>query len=1103
MKLCQKNLLSAHILAKLKLNKETHKQMNPIDIKATWHKESYDRFLNELLPQLLGERLPLVGYHVESTGPYTCRVTVSVATESGYNAEVTYDNVPQPDEHGLFVVNDEERTVVPRASSEDLDTADILCVGDMLHAMLQIRLGAAPPDLPWDENLLRSWLPLDTWLIERFVGPHKSDGHPYERHFQYVDSTNWLAKRSHIRRLFMDLSDPDRVITPGQLGRLCPYEKPEGPNMGRIGSIAVGATIRDGKLVIEDDAPEAALGLSMSAIPLVEHTDANRLLMGANMMRQWLPYDQPEPALVQSGNEPSAPEFWAGRNMLTAFISWGVDTAEDGIILSESAAARMSNPGEKNAGYRSPNHRIEPGDKLSNRYGMKGVVSAILPDDKMPKLADGTPVELIFSSIGIHSRLNLGQLREAVIGRLAQAEGEPIIAPPFHGPNEEELRSRLGAAGLSEDGMEYLLHGETGQPLPQPSTAGWIYWGRTDHLVIDKLIASSDGQRGIQRQAEPEFQMLHQIGAVETIREHFLLRATIPGENNATATAAHATVERIGHETATFDQTLRFDALQSRLLAAGIAVAQKEDGLHFSLSTSPANGIKLAQPVPHPWLGEHKIESVIDISMGPDNFFPYGLPALFKERGLPNPAHGETLPEYDAVLQANEKLARLQKSQAPESLEEQAFAQLESAIQAYFGVLLTSADVRFDARVNGSGRTVLAPGSGLSFKQMGLADEMAWTLFGPQVTERLGRADEVANRSEQATQVLDEIMAESWILVHRVPTARPTSMIAFQPVRNQDRVARIPTMACLAMDADFDGDQCAIYLPTTKAGQQEAGELLSLAGHLTRDPDILDQLAPYRDPMLGLAMLSLEESGRKQIQKIVGTPVDFGPGYLTRGALIASLKPLIDQHEANHVLTLLDKLTALGFDVAQEPGFSLSPFVSLGLELPPTPPVDRPDLWEIYMQQRMEQLLATEQYDGAWGTYALACKSGALTNNRIGLLSLILVARGVIQDIHGKPVVIPNNFVSGLSPEEHFKTVAGAQAGMRRVVQEWVQAGEPRIAKTQAHSPYVLARARRSTNPGVVFARAAIMKEVDPLVDVESRWFVGIQSPAYSIPNVV
>ena len=93
-----------------------------------------------------------------------------------------------------------------------------------------------------------------------------------------------------------------------------------------------------------------------------------------------------EPALVQTGNEPDNPYFWAGHNMLTAFITWDAHCFEDGIAISESAAQRMACP-----------EPLEPGDKISNRHGTKGVVSQVLPDEQMPKMEDGTPVELIFT----------------------------------------------------------------------------------------------------------------------------------------------------------------------------------------------------------------------------------------------------------------------------------------------------------------------------------------------------------------------------------------------------------------------------------------------------------------------------------------------------------------------------------------------------------------------------------------------------------------------------------------------------------------------------------------------------------------------------------
>jgi DNA-directed RNA polymerase beta subunit len=172
-------------------------------------------------------------------------------------------------------------------------------------------------------------------------------------------------------------------------------------------------------------------------IPLLEHDDPFHLLMGTNMMRQWLPPSNPEPALVQTGNEPHRPDFWCGRNLLTAFVCWGEASFEEGLILSQSGAERLGDPDP-----------VEPGDKLSNRHGIKGVVSQILPDDQMPHLADGTPVELIFHSSGLHARMNFGQLREALLGCVARSKGLPVIIPPFQAPGEDALRQRLIKNGL-------------------------------------------------------------------------------------------------------------------------------------------------------------------------------------------------------------------------------------------------------------------------------------------------------------------------------------------------------------------------------------------------------------------------------------------------------------------------------------------------------------------------------------------------------------------------------------------------------------------------------------------------------------------------------
>jgi hypothetical protein len=734
-----------------------------VNASAPWHWASYQRFLKDRLPRLLADRLPLAGYDAESTGPNTCRVKVAVAAGSG-TVEAEYPDLPQPDEDGLFAIDGQKLLVVPTASREELDLAEIRCVGEQLCDYVDQRLGEAPPDLPWDKPLLKSWLPLEKWLREFFSAA------------DVLNETNWLSVRTHLRRL--DVPDRQEVFAPGQVGRVCPFETPEGTRIGRILSIAVGAEIRDGKLVIVDDRPEAALGLTASMVPLVEHDDPNRALMGCNMMRQWLGPPEPEPAYVQTGNEPCAPGFWCGRNLLTAFTSQGAETYEDGIVLSESAAGRFGLPAP-----------LEPGDKLSNRHGSKGTITCTLPDEQMPHLGDGTPVELVFSFMGMHSRLNFGQVREALLGRIARAQGSPVVVPPFAAPCAAEIRGRLAKAGLPESGMERLTLGRGGRELARPSTVGWVYWGLTHHLAGGKIHASVT-LAGCQYQGYMECYTLRDVGAYETIAEHYNTRSA---DRDDAATLAErvaaGTVRQAGPPGPGLARLAR------RLAAAGIRAEFDGQRVAFRFAAPDGPTLKLARPVAHPWL---------------------------RDRQLAQVGAFEQLPEYAALTEANAKAARLLADRAPESLTQGALAQFQDRAEAFLDALLTDDPlaplVRFGNRVLFSGRAVLSPGAGLRIDQLGLAEEIAWTIFGPLVQRELGGEEDLRARSPRAEKALDRIMAGSWVILNRAPTIMPTSLLAFHPVRIADRVIRLHPLCCPLMNADFDGDQAAVFLPITEAG---------------------------------------------------------------------------------------------------------------------------------------------------------------------------------------------------------------------------------------------------------------------------------------------
>ena len=1011
-----------------------------ISMTAPWHRASFERFLNDRLPQLLAEHVPLLGYTVTFPNQYTCEIALTLAAQTG-EVSVTYAGLPQPDEEGIFEFKGRRVAVVPYVEHDDLEQAEVFCVGEQLEEHVRERLGKAPAELRWDATLVRAWLPLDLWIEEFFEKAPGEDG--WGTFVQSLDETNWLSRRSHLRRL--SIKNRTHLFTPGHFGRACPFETPEGPNIGRIVALALGAEIRDSRLLVIDEQAEAALGLEAAMIPLLEHDSPERLLMGANMLRQWLVPPSPEPALIQSGQEPDAPDFWCGRNLLTAFLSWDEETYEDGIVLSESCAKRLS--------YK---HAVEPGDKLSNRHGVKGVVSRILPDAEMPHLADGTPVELLFNFISQHTRFSFGQMREAVLSRVARAEGQPMIIPPFHAPAEEQIRARLAQAGLPEDGMERLTDGRTGQQLALLATVGWVYWGKLVHEAHTKLRVTAGEGRG-QRLNEYDYYALREAGAFELIRELFNTGAFDYAEGSSLSERLiKGEIEQAG------PPSPQLRALLQRLAAVGIKGDLREEGLAFSLAEPEGVVLDLATPVAHPWLRDHLLAR-IGVS-------------------------GGSRSAYQALVEANVRLERILSSGAPESLKQQARAQLTQRVHDYCATLLPAA--QFNASAQFSGRAVLAPGAHLRLDQVGIADELAWSLFTPLVARELS-LEEARERGERAGSVLDQIMARSWVIIHRAPAVTPQTFLAFHPVRSQDRVIRLHPLTCRLLHADFDGDQAAIFLPLTGQAQREAGELLSVAGHLERMPDLLRDLLPNNEALWGLASLSLSEEGRREVAHLLSREAVPAGELLTRERLEEALRTVLQREGAHATLETLEKLMQRGFAAARASGASLSPFVGGGFSLPPAPVGDESRVWQQYQQEVGEWLATSADYARPdLGPQLLAVKSGAW--GEIKQLTALLYTQGIVSDIRGRPVPIRHGYRDGLTAEELFALAPGARESFAQALQEWLQISQEIRKRNQAQSFHVLARAMRAEQPAIVFAHAASIGEIDPLSDSDSRLFAGL-----------
>jgi hypothetical protein len=1010
-----------------------------ISLSAPWHKISFDRFLYERLPLLLAAHIPLIDYSVTVTDQYTCEISLTLAAQPG-EFSVVYSGLPQADAEGTFQVRGRRLVVVPYATHDDLEQAEVFCVGDHVETYVRARLGKTPDDLHRDAALVKAWFPLDIWLSDFFARTE----HDATTYVQPLDDTNWLSRRSHLRRL--SIKDRQSLFRPGHFGRACPFETPEGPNIGRILALALGAEIRDGRVHITDTRPEATLGLEAAMIPLLEHDTPQRLLMGTNMLRQWIVPPFPEPALIQTGNEAEVPDFWCGRNLLTAFLSWSEDTYEDGIVLSESAAQRLSYP-----------HALEPGDKLSNRHGVKGVVSRILPDAEMPHLNDGTTVELIFNFISQHARASFGQVREAVLSRIARAEGQPMIIPPFAAPDEAEIRARLIRVGLPADGMERLRDGKSAQWLTQPGTAGWVYWGKLVHQAREKLQVAAGNGHG-QRLSEYAYCALREVGANEIIREAFNTSAAGRIEGDALVQQlCQADLKQANAPSPQLRSLLRCLAM------VGIEGELQENGLAFRLGEPEGVALDLAVPTAHPWIRGHHLTRI----------------------GVSSATHST----YQALAEANVRLTRILHSNAPASLKQQAQMQLTLRVQEYCATLQPT--VQFDTRVQFSGRAVLAPGSGLHLDQVGIAEELAWSLFGPLVTRDVP-IEEVQNRSAQATSRLDELLARAWVLLHRGPALTPQTFLAFHPVRQPDRVLRLHPLACRLLQADFDGDQAAIFLPLTPEAQREAGAMLSIKGHLTRFPDLLPDLLPNNEVLWGLAYLSLDNEGRREVASLLGLE-NLPCGALCARNVQEALECLLRRDGIAIMLETLEKLTLRGFAAARAAGASLSPFVGCNFALPPMPSTDAAREWHNYQQEVNEWLGASSDYAHPHlGPQLLAIKSGA--RGEIEQLTALLRTQGSVNDVLGRPVPICHGYRDGLTWQELYALAPGARESFAQLQRDWLEILQERHKRNRPQSFGVLARAMRAEQPAIVFAHAASIGESDPLTDPESRLFAGLQA---------
>ena len=183
--------------------------------------------------------------------------------------------------------------------------------------------------------------------------------------------------------------------------------------------------------------------------------------------------------------------------------------------------------------YVATRRNLSVGDKMAGRHGNKGVIARILPEEDMPFLEDGTPVDIVLNPLGVPSRMNVGQILETHLGWACQRLGLRAICPPFDGPKEKEIEDLLEKAGLPRDGKVQLYDGRTGQPFDEKVTVGVIYIMKLHHLVDDKIHARATGpyslitqqplggkaRAGGQRFGEMEVWALEAYGAANVLQE--------------------------------------------------------------------------------------------------------------------------------------------------------------------------------------------------------------------------------------------------------------------------------------------------------------------------------------------------------------------------------------------------------------------------------------------------------------------------------------------------------------------------------------------------------------------------------------------------------
>jgi DNA-directed RNA polymerase subunit beta len=279
--------------------------------------------------------------------------------------------------------------------------------------------------------------------------------------------------------------------------------------------------------------------------------------------------------------------------------------------------------------YIAQKRKISVGDKMAGRHGNKGVISRILPEEDMPFLPDGTPLDIVLNPLGVPSRMNIGQLLEVHLGQAAKNLGWKIATPVFDGATEEDVVEAFARAGIDPDGKTILYDGRTGEPFESKITVGTMYYMKLLHLVDDKIHARSIGpyslvtqqplggkaQFGGQRFGEMEVWALEAYGAAYTLQEIL----TVKSDDISGRTKTYEAIVK-GESVPEAGVPESFKVLVKELQSLALDVrifSEKNEIIDIKESVEEENDL--------PEIDRGKLDELMGVSMVDDNFTAAGF----------------------------------------------------------------------------------------------------------------------------------------------------------------------------------------------------------------------------------------------------------------------------------------------------------------------------------------------------------------------------------------------------------------------------------------------------------------------------------------------